>query len=102
MSTKILLLVLALEVAVFISGLVMLNPDAQTRFVNIIIPVISFTVLPLFLKLFIFMHVKAGHGDWLIIKWLQANETNVIYGLWIFLVAGFLIGVKGDISSYFK
>lgn len=102
MSTKILLVVLALEIGVFILGLVMLNPDAQTQFVNVIMPIICFTVIPLFLKLFIFMHVKAGHGDWLIIKWLQVNEVNVIYGLWIFLVVGFLIAVKGDIASYFK
>jgi hypothetical protein len=102
MSAKVLMIVLVLEIIIFILGLVMLNQDAQVKFVNIIMPIICFTVIPLFLKLFIFMQVKAGHGHWLIIKWLQANETNVIYGLWVFLVVGFLIAVKGDVTSYFK
>lgn len=102
MNTKILLIVLVLEIAVFILGLVMLNPDAQTRFVNIIMPVIGFTIIPLFIKLFIFMQVKIGHGELFPIKWLQAHETAVIYGIWAFLIVGFLIALKGDISSYFK
>ena len=102
MNAKILLIVLALEIAMFILGLIMLNPDAQTRFVNIIMPVICFTLLPLFIKLFIFMQVKIGHGEWFPIKWLQTHETAVIYSTWILLIIGFLIAVKGDIAGYFK
>ncbi len=102
MNTKILLVILALEIFVFVLGLVTLNPDAQTRFVNIIMPVICFTMIPLFIKLFVFMQVKIGHGELFPIKWLQTHETTVICGIWVFLIVGFLIALKGDIFSYFK
>jgi hypothetical protein len=102
MNTKILLIIFALEIIAFILGLVTLNPEAQTRFVNIIMPIICFTLLPLFIKLFIFLQVKIGHGEWLPIKWLQAHETAVIFGAWIFLIIGFCIAIKDDVSNYFK
>jgi hypothetical protein len=102
MNTKILLIIFALEIIAFILGLVTLNREAQTRFVNIIMPIICFTLLPLFIKLFIFLQIKIGHGEWLPIKWLQSHETAVICGAWIFLIIGFCIAIKDDVSNYFK
>mgnify|MGYP000901456118 CR=1 FL=1 len=61
--------------------------------------VICFTVVPLFIKLFLYMQIKIGHGELAPIKWLRVNETTVIYGLWIFMLIGFCIALQGAIKD---
>jgi hypothetical protein len=116
MSARIFLVILAVTVGLLIAGAIVANvlessgklsretigPNGelaiQIFFFSLFI-VICFTVVPLFIKLFLYMQIKIGHGELAIIKWLQAHETNVIYGLWIFMLIGFCIALQGAVKD---
>ncbi len=116
MSAKIFLIILAGVMALLISSAIVVNilessgklsretigpggvSAIQIFFFSLFI-IICFTVVPLFIKLFLYMQIKIGHGELAVIKWLQANETHVIYGLWIFMLIGFCIALQGAIKD---
>ena len=118
MSTRLFLIILAVTFGLLITTAIVVNvmessgklsrdtigpggvSAIQIFFFSLFL-VICFTVLPLFIKLFLYMQIKIGHGELAPIKWLQAHETNVIYGLWIFMLIGFSIALKGAIKDGF-
>ncbi len=116
MSAKIFLIILAGIMALLISSAILVNvlesggklsretigpggvSAIKIYFFSLFL-VICFTVVPLFIKLFLYMQIKIGHGELTPIKWLQVNETAVIYGLWIFMLIGFCIALQGAIKD---
>ena len=57
------------------------------------------TIVPFVIKLFIFMQIKIGHGEFFMIKWLQAHQQKVIYVLWSLLVIGFSIALPSAVKD---
>jgi len=60
---------------------------------------LCFTIVPFVIKLFIFMQIKVGHGEFFMIKWLQAHQQKVIYVLWSLLVIGFSIALPSAVKD---
>ena len=60
---------------------------------------LCFTIVPFVIKLFIVMQIKIGHGEFFMIKWLQAHQQKVIYVLWSILVIGFSIALPSAIKD---
>ena len=60
---------------------------------------LCFTIVPFVIKLFILMQIKIGHGEFLMIKWLQAHQQKVIYVLWSILVIGFSLALPSAIKD---
>jgi len=44
----------------------------------------GFSLVPLVLRLFITLQIRIGNGEFFPIKWLQANEQIVVFGVWGF------------------
>ena len=53
--------------------------------------VMAFAIVPLVIRLFIVMQLKSGNGEFVFIKWFQANEQAVVYGFWSMMVIGICI-----------
>jgi len=60
---------------------------------------LCFTIIPFAIKLFIFLQIKIGHGEFFMIRWLQAHEKNVIYALWGLLFVGTCVAVPSAIKD---
>lgn len=118
MSTRTLLIILAVTVGLLIMGAILgnvlessgkLSPETigsrgvaavKIYFFSLFL-VMCFTLMPLFIKLFIFLQIKIGHGELAVIKWLQMHETAVIYGFWGFMALGLCIAIQGAIKDGF-
>jgi hypothetical protein len=61
--------------------------------------IFCFTIIPLAIKLLIFLQVKIGNGEFFMIRWLQAHERKVIYALWGLLFAGMCFAVPSAIKD---
>ena len=53
--------------------------------------VMAFSLVPLVIRFFINMQVKIGNAEFVLIRWLQANEKPVVFGFWGFIILGFVI-----------
>jgi len=62
---------------------------------------IAFAFVPLAIKLFIFLQIKIGNGELLIIKWLQAHEQIIAYCGWGVFVLGLIIALPAAIRDGF-
>ena len=71
---------------------------AQMAF-SLLFCLLCFTIVPFVIKLFIFLQIKIGNGEFFVIKWLQAHEQKVIYVLWSILVIGFSIALPSAIKD---
>ena len=60
---------------------------------------LCFTIVPFVIKLFIVMQIKIGHGEFFMIRWLQAHEQKVIYALWGLLFIGACFAVPSAIKD---
>jgi H+/gluconate symporter-like permease len=60
---------------------------------------LCFTIIPFAIKLFIFLQIKIGHGEFFMIRWLQAHEQKVIYALWGLLFIGSCFAVPSAIKD---
>jgi hypothetical protein len=60
---------------------------------------LCFTIIPFAIKLFIFLQIKIGHGEFFMIRWLQAHEQKVIYALWGLLFVGTCFAVPSAIKD---
>jgi hypothetical protein len=60
---------------------------------------LCFTIIPFAIKLFIFLQIKIGHGEFFMIKWLQAHQQKVIYALWGLLFIGTCFAVPSAIKD---
>lgn len=61
--------------------------------------ILCFTIIPFVIKLFIFMQIKIGNGEFFVIKWLQAHDHKVIYALWSLLFIGMCLAVPSAIKD---
>lgn len=48
----------------------------------------AFALVPIVLRAFIALQIKIGNGEIFLVKWLQAHEQGVVYGVWGFFAAG--------------
>jgi hypothetical protein len=67
--------------------------------------VLAIALVPLFVRFFITMQIKIGNGEFALIKFFQAHEQAIVYGVWIMIVIGFgIIFTLGrdDILQDFK
>lgn len=65
--------------------------------------IMGFSLVPLVLRLFITMQIKIGNGEFFPIKWLQANEQIVVFGVWgIYLIGIIIILALVKPSELFK
>ena len=67
--------------------------------------VMSFSFVPLAVRFFIFMQIKIGNGEFILVKYFQEHEKTIVYGFWIMIIIGFgiIFSVgKGDILNDFK
>jgi hypothetical protein len=63
----------------------------------------GFSLVPLFLRLFITLQIRIGNGEFFPIKWLQANEQIVVFGVWgIYLIGIVIILALVKPSELFK
>ena len=63
--------------------------------------VLGFSIFPLAIRVFVFLQIKIGNAELFLVRFLQAHERAVVYGIWgLFVIAlCFLvpIGIKdGD------
>jgi hypothetical protein len=67
--------------------------------------VMIFALVPLVVRFFVFMQIKIGNGELLLVKLFQAHEQAIVYGGWIMMVIGFgiifILG-KDDILKDFQ
>jgi len=61
--------------------------------------ILGFTIIPCVIKLFIFLQIKIGNGEFFMIKWLQAHEQKVIYALWSMVFIGMCLAVPSAIKD---
>ena len=66
---------------------------------------LCFSIIPLVVHLFIFLQIKIGNGEFILVKFFLEHEKGIVYGFWIMMVIGFgiilLVG-KDDILNDFK
>ncbi len=60
---------------------------------------LCFTIIPFVIKLFIFLQIKMGHGEFFMIRWLQAHQQQVIYVLWGLLFIGTCFAIPAAIKD---
>ena len=53
--------------------------------------VMVFSVVPLFIRLFIYLQIKIGNGEFILIKFFRKNEKSLVVGFWVFIIIGFVI-----------
>jgi len=53
--------------------------------------IMAFSLVPLAIRLFINMQVKIGNAEFVLIRWLQANEKSVVFGFWGIIIIGLII-----------
>jgi hypothetical protein len=63
--------------------------------------ILCFSVVPLFIKLFITGQIKIGNGEVALIKLLRENEKVVVYGIWTFMVIGLSMAIPAAIKDGF-
>lgn len=68
-------------------------------FYLILFGVIGFCLVPLVLHFFFSMQVEIDNDDLVLIKWLAANEPQMVYGLWALFVAGLVIALPAVIKG---
>lgn len=62
---------------------------------------IGFSFIPLMLKLFIFLQLKIGNGEFILIKFLQKYEQVVVYCAWGMCLLGLVISLPSAIKDGF-
>jgi hypothetical protein len=80
------------------------DPQIQTAIQMgyfILFLILGFSVIPLFVRLFVVMQIKIGHGELAPIKFLKENEKVVVYCIWAFLAIGLCIALPGSIEEGF-
>jgi hypothetical protein len=50
--------------------------------------VMAFSFVPLVVRFFIYMQIKIGNGEFVMVKFFQAHEQGIVYGFWIMMVIG--------------
>lgn len=63
--------------------------------------IMCFTLVPIFIRLFIVMQIKIGNGEFFLIKWFQENEQGIIYGFWSLIVIGLCLSIPVAIKDGF-
>jgi len=63
--------------------------------------VMCLALIPIFIRTFIVLQIKIGHGSLSIIQWLQAHERAVVYGAWSIFVIGLCLSLPGAIRDGF-
>ena len=53
--------------------------------------IISFSLVPLVLRLFIYMQIKIGNSEFFLIKWFNEHERALVYGFWGLMLLGLAI-----------
>ena len=53
--------------------------------------VMVFSVVPLFIRLFIYLQIKIGNGEFILIRFFRENEKSLVVGFWVFIIIGFVI-----------
>lgn len=60
-----------------------------------------FSFIPLILKLFITLQLKAGNGELSLVKFFQSHEQVVVYCAWGMCLLGLMISLPGAIKDGF-
>lgn len=116
MKTRTCLIILFLAFGLMITGAVITNTlesngtlealGPNGRILVNVVPfilflIIGFVVVPLFLRLFIKLQIKAGNGEFFLVKWLQSHERKIVYGVWAIYLIGLMISLPSAIKEGF-
>ena len=64
---------------------------------------IGFSIVPLMVKLFIFMQVKIGNGEFFLVKFIREHEQGFVYSVWGIFIVGLMIALPSAIrEGFFK
>lgn len=63
--------------------------------------VLGFSIVPLAIRLFIFLQIKICYAELLLVRSLQAHEQAVVFGVWGLFVIGLCIAVPAGIKDGF-
>lgn len=63
--------------------------------------VLGYSVVPLFVRVFILGQIKVGNGDFPPVKALRQYEKYFVLGVWIFFTLGFLIALPAMVADGF-
>lgn len=61
--------------------------------------VLGFSLVPVALRFFISKQGEIGNQDFMLIKWLAANEPQVVYGVWVIFIVGLCIALPAAIKG---
>ncbi len=53
--------------------------------------VMSFSIVPLVIRLFIVMQIRIGNGAFFLVKFFQEHERAIVYAVWTMMLLGFAI-----------
>ncbi|MEE9910616.1 MAG: hypothetical protein K4571_02730 [Deltaproteobacteria bacterium] len=120
MTTKVYVIILVSCLGLFILGAVVngilessgaFNMDAIDPGIRTAVKVcyfilflaIGFSFIPLMLKLFIYMQIRIGNGEFILIKFLHNHEQTVVYCAWGMCLLGLIIALPSAIrDGFFK
>jgi hypothetical protein len=63
--------------------------------------VLGFSIVPLAIRVFIFLQIKIGNAEVFLVRFLQAHEQSVVFGVWGLFVLGLCIAVPAGIKDGF-
>jgi hypothetical protein len=61
----------------------------------------GFSIVPLAVKLFIFLQCKIGNAELFLVKFLQSHEQGFVFGVWAFFIIGLCIALPAGIKNGF-
>jgi hypothetical protein len=65
--------------------------ESVMHFYFLLFIIMVFSLVPLVIRIFIYLQIKIGNGEFVLIRWLQANEKSVVFGFWGFIIIGLII-----------
>lgn len=120
MNTKIFLIILVVAFGLVIAGAVIgniLESSGKFRsesfgpwgitalkiFFFSLFCIMGFAAVPLLIRVFIILQIKVGNGEFFLVKFMQAHEPAVVYGVWAMCVIGLCISLPAAIrDGFFK
>ncbi len=63
--------------------------------------VMGFSIVPIMIRLFVFLQLKIGNAEVPLVQFLQAHEQGFVLGVWCFFIVGLCIIVPGIIKNGF-
>lgn len=63
--------------------------------------IMGFSIVPIMIRLFVFLQLKIGNAELALVQFLQTHEQGVVLGVWCFFIVGLCIIVPGIIKKGF-